>query len=185
MLRTDRGGKFTSHEFNTFCDKNGIKRHLTAPYTPQQNGVVERRNRTLMEMTMSVLKHMNIPNELWGEAVRHSTYLINRVATRSLEGKTPYEMLRLAKPNLSHIKVFGCICFARTETPGRKKLDDRTIKLVHLETEPGSKAYRLLDPITKRIVVSRDVHFTEDKEWNWSETEQKTEHPNRENLLLQ
>ena len=174
MLRTYRGGEFTSHEFNAFCDKNGIKRHLTAPYTPQQNGVVERRNRTLMEMTRSVLKHMNVPNELWGEAVRHSTYLINRVATRSLEGKTPYEMLCLMKPNINHLKVFGCICYARTETPGRKKLDDRTRMLVHLGTEPGSKAYRLLDPVTKRIIVSRDVHFIEDKEWNWKETE----HPN-------
>ena len=87
-------------------------------------------------------------------------------------------MLRLMKPNISHLKVFGCICYARTETPGRKKLDDRTRMLVHLGTEPGSKAYRLLDPVTKRIVVSRDVHFIEDKEWSWKETEQKTEHPN-------
>lgn len=177
MLRTDRGGEFLSYEFGTYCEKNGIKRHLTAPYSPQQNGVVERRNRTLMEMTRSVLKHMSVPNELWGEAVRHSTYLINRLATRSLNEKTPYEMLRLRKPNMSHLKVFGCVCFARTETPGRKKLDDRTRKLVHLGTEPGSKAYRLFDPDTKRIIVSRDVHFMEGKEWNWSKTE-KTEYSN-------
>ena len=80
-LRTDRGGEFTSQEFQVFCDNNGVRRHLTAPYSPQQNGVVERRNRTLMEMTRSIMKHMKIPNYMWGEAVRHSTYLINRVAT--------------------------------------------------------------------------------------------------------
>ena len=72
-FRTDRGGEFTSHEFQAYCDKNDIKRHLTAPYSPQQNGVVERRNRTLLEMTRSLLKHMNMPNPLWGEAIRHAT----------------------------------------------------------------------------------------------------------------
>ena len=174
MLRTDRGGEFVSQEFGAYCEKNGIKRHLTAPYSPQQNGVVERRNRTLMEMTRSILKHMHVPNEMWGEAVRHSTYLINRLATRSLDGMTPYEMLRSKKPNISHLKVFGCVCFARTETAGRKKLDDRKRMLVHLGTEPGSKAYRLLDPVTRRIVVSRDVHFTEEREWKWSNKD-KTE----------
>lgn len=148
-FRTDRGGEFTSYEFQAYCDKNGIKRHLTAPYSPQQNGVLERRNRTLLEMTRSLLKHMNMPNLLWGEAIRHATYLINRVATRSLEGKTPYEVLRNRKPNLSHLKVFGCVCYAKTDPAGRKKLDDRTRVLVHLGTEPRSKAYRLVDPISK------------------------------------
>lgn len=88
-FRTDRGGEFTSTEFNKFCEGCGIMRHLTAPYSPQQNGVVERRNRTLMEMSRSLLKHMSLPKHLWGEAVRHATYLINRVASRALEFKTP------------------------------------------------------------------------------------------------
>lgn len=110
-----------------------------------------------------------------GEDVRHSTCLINRLATRSLDGRTRYEMLLLRKPNISHLKVFGCVCYTITETPGRKKLDDRTRMLVHLGTEPGSKAYMLLDPDTKRIVVSRDVHFTEEKEWNWNKTD-RAEH---------
>lgn len=138
-FRTDRGGEFVSHEFQRFCDKFGIKRHLTAPYSPQQNGVVERRNRTLLEMTRSILKHMSLPNYLWGEAVRHATYLINRVGTRSLNGKTPYEALKGKRPNLGHLRVFGCLNYARIENVGRKKLDDRSRILVHLGTEPGSK----------------------------------------------
>lgn len=113
-FKTNRGGEFVSHEFNLYCDKNGISRHLTAPYSPQQNIVVERRNRTLLEMTRSILKHMNVPSWLWGEATRHATYLINRIATRSLTGETPYEALRKKKPNLKHLKVFGCVCYART-----------------------------------------------------------------------
>lgn len=164
-----------SHEFQINCDKNGIQRHLTTPYSPQQNGVVERRNRTLLEMTRSVLKHMHVPNTLWGEAVRHSTYLINHLAIRALDERTPYEMLRSRKPSLGHLKVFRCVCYARTEAPGRKKLDDRARILVHMGTEPGSKAYRLLNPSNNRIVVSRDVVFSEEKEWSWNEIEQ-TEH---------
>ena len=133
-LRTDRGGDFVSREFQSYCDKYGINHHLIAPYSPQQNGVVERQNRTLLEMTRSILKHMNVPNYLWGEAIRHATYLINRVGTRTLVGKIPYEALKNRKPNLSHLKVFGCMCYARTETAGRKKLDDRSRSLVHLGT---------------------------------------------------
>lgn len=114
---------------------------------------------------------MSLPNHLWGKATRHATYLINRVGTRSLDGKTPYEALRNRKPNLSHLRVFGCICYARTEKAGRKKLDNRSRALVHLGTELGSKSYRLFDPITKRIVVSRDVVFDECKEWDWTKQE--------------
>lgn len=89
-FRTDRGGEFTSKEFQKFCEESGIQRHLTNPYTPQQNGVVEKRNRTLLEMTRSILKHLSTPNYLWGEAIRHSTYIINRVSTRALQEQTPY-----------------------------------------------------------------------------------------------
>lgn len=85
-----------------------------------------------------------------------------------MQGLTPYEALRSKKPNIGHLKVFGCVCYARTELAGRKKLDDRSRVLVHLGTEPGSKAYRLLDPHSKKIVVSCDVHFDEDKQWSWN-----------------
>ncbi|KAG7594052.1 Integrase catalytic core [Arabidopsis thaliana x Arabidopsis arenosa] len=176
-LRTDRGGEFVSHEFNTFCEEHGIKRHLTAPYTPQQNGVVERRNRTLMEMTRSILKHMHMPNYLWGEAIRHSTYLLNRVTTRALKDKIPYECFRDKKPAISHIRVFGCAAYAKVDKHHLKKLDDRSRVLIHLGIEPGSKAYRLLDPQTRKIVVSCDVVFDETKGWSWKhdDTEQNKE----------
>lgn len=176
-LRTDRGGEFTSTEFHDYCNINGIKRHLTAPYTPQQNGVVERRNRTLMEMTRSTLKAMKVPNYLWGEAVRHSTYIINRVPTRALENMTPYECLRKKKPNLSHLRVFGCLAYAKIDSAMLKKLDDRSLALVNFGTEPGSKAYRLYNPTTRRIVVSRDVVFNEKNGWDWNKTAEKSQEP--------
>lgn len=164
-LRTDRGGEFTSLEFQSYCEKSGIQRHLTAPYTPQQSGVVERRNRTLLEMTRSNLKHMEVPNYMWGEAVRHSAYLINRIATKTLISQTPYEALKKRKPNVEHLRVFGCVAYAKTEAVNMKKLDNRSRTLVHLGTEPGSKAYRLFDPTSQKIVVSRDVVFDESKKW--------------------
>ena len=173
-LRTYRGGEFMSQEFQDFCEKEGINRHLTAPYTPQQNGVVERRNRTLLEMTKSIMKHMNVPNYLWGEAVRHSTYLINRVGTKTLKNQTPYEALKNKKPNVDHLRVFGCVSFAKVEAQHLKKLDDRSKMLVYLGTEPDSKAYRLLDPTTRRITVSRDVVFDESRSWSWNKTDGET-----------
>lgn len=169
-LRTDRGGEFTSREFNEFCEESGIRRHLTASYTPQQNGVVERRNRTLLEMTRSILKAMKVPNYLWGEAIRHSTYVINRVPTRALENMTPYECLREKKPNLAHLRVFGCLAHSKVEPANLKKLDDRSKPLVHLGIEPGSKAYRLYNPTTRKVIVSRNVVFDEKTSWNWNET---------------
>lgn len=176
-LRTDRGGEFMLSEFNGFCDTNGIKRQLTAPYTPQQNGMVERRNRTLMEMRRSTLKEMKVSNYLWGEAVRHSTYIINRVPTRALDNMTPYECLRLKKPSLNHLRVFGCLAYAKLDGAMLKKLDDRSLALVNFGTEPGSKAYRLYNPATRRIVVSCDVVFGEKNGWYWNKTTETTREP--------
>ena len=176
-LRTDRGGEFTSKEFQEYCNKEGIKRQLTAPYTPQQNGVVERRNRTLMEMTRSMLKAMNVPNYMWGESVRHATYLINRVPTRALKNQMPYESLKGRKPSIGHIRVFGCVAHAKVDSVHLKKLDDRSQTLVHLGIEPGSKAYRLYNPNSKRIIVSRDVIFDEKQAWDWKGADEEDKRP--------
>nr|GEZ48741.1 zinc finger, CCHC-type [Tanacetum cinerariifolium] len=100
MLRTDRGGKFTSKEFMQYRRENDIARQLTAPYSPQQNGVVERRNRTIMSTTRCMMKATSIPQNFWAEAVRHAIYILNSVPTKALEDITPYEAIRQRKPNL-------------------------------------------------------------------------------------
>lgn len=87
---------------------------------------------------------------------------------------TPYEVYRGSKPNLSHLRTFGCIGYAKVVNPHLKKLEDRSRVLIHLGTEPGSKAYRMYDPQTRKISVSRDVIFDETKGWNWEESEQST-----------
>jgi transposase InsO family protein len=90
-LRTDRGGEFNSVNFTIYCEELGIKHFTTAPHTPQQNGVVERRNSTIVEMARCLLKGMKVPGEFWGEAVKTAVYILNRSPTHSLEGRTPFE----------------------------------------------------------------------------------------------
>ncbi|KAJ9554040.1 hypothetical protein OSB04_018085 [Centaurea solstitialis] len=142
-FHTDRGGEFTSHDFNRFCDQEGIARMLTAPYAPQQNGIVERRNRTLLEMTRCLMKARSVPNYFWGEAVRHATFIINRTPTRALVGVTPYEKFYGETPDLKDLRVFGCVAYERVVSKHLKKLDDRSKPLVYLDSdqddrEPGT-----------------------------------------------
>ncbi|GJW69991.1 zinc finger, CCHC-type containing protein [Tanacetum coccineum] len=174
MLRTDRGGEFTSNEFTKYCKENGIARQLTAPYSPQQNGVVERRNRTVLSTMRSMMKVMKLPLTFWAEAVRHAIYILNMVSTRALVDKTPYEVLYNRKPNLENLRIFGCTAYAKITIPHLKKLDDRSIPMIYLGVEEGSKAYRLYDPIGKKKHVSRDVKFMETKPWDWDKDEVDT-----------
>ena len=91
VLRTDNGQEFTAGEFADYCADEGITRHYSAPYSPQQNGVVERRNQTVVGMARALLKQQGVPAKFWGEAVVTAVHLLNRSPTKSLQGKTPYE----------------------------------------------------------------------------------------------
>jgi hypothetical protein len=159
--------KETALEFAEWCADRGIKRHLTAPYSPQQNGVVERRNQTVVGTARCMLKGMGVPARFWGEAVSTAVFLLNRSYTRSVEGRTPYEAWYGVKPDVKFLRVFGCRAHAKVTRPDLKKLDDRSKPMVMVGYEPGGKAYRLFNPATKRVLVSRDVVFDEGKGWNW------------------
>ncbi|GKE19287.1 zinc finger, CCHC-type containing protein [Tanacetum coccineum] len=147
---------------------------MTAPYSPQQNGVVERRNRTVLSTTRSMMKAMKLPLNFWAEAVRHAIYILNRVPTRALIDKTPYEALYNRKPNLENLRIFGCTAYAKITIPHLKKLDDRSIPMIYLGVEEGSKACRLYDPIAKKKHISRDVKFMETKPWDWNKDKEDT-----------
>ncbi|PNX86713.1 copia-type polyprotein, partial [Trifolium pratense] len=131
-LRTDRGGEFTSSQFNDFCSEHGIKRQLTAAYTPQQNGVSEIKNRTLKNMVRSMMSGMNVPKRFWPEAVVWATHVINRSPTLSVKDRTLEEAWSEMKPSVAHFKVFGCIAYAHVPDVHRKKLDPKSIKCIHL-----------------------------------------------------
>ncbi|CAJ2634874.1 unnamed protein product [Trifolium pratense] len=167
-LRTDRSGEFTSTVFNEFYSKNDIKRQLTAAYTPQHNGVSERKNRTIMNMVRSMLAGKSVPKRFWPEAVLWATYVLNRSPTMSVKEMTPEEAWSNVKPSVHHFKVFGCLAYAHVADVQRKKLDPRSIKCVHLGVSEDSKAYKLYDPVNKKIIISRDVIFDETKGWEWN-----------------
>nr|GEV16032.1 zinc finger, CCHC-type [Tanacetum cinerariifolium] len=119
-----------------------------------------------------MMKAMKLPLTFWAEAVRHAIYILNRVPTRALVDKTPYEALYNRKPNLEKLRIFECTAYAKITIPHLKKLDDRSIPLVYLGVEEGSKACRLYDPIAKKKHVSRDVKFMETKPWDWNKIQE-------------
>jgi hypothetical protein len=172
-FRIDRGGEFVSTAFNQFCSNEGIKRQLTAAYTPQQNGISERKNRTLMNMVRSMLAGRNVPKLFWPEAVKWACYVMNRSPTLSVKNMTPEEAWSGEKPSVHHFKVFGCLAFAHIPDSQRTKLDDKSIKCIHLGVSEESKAYKLYDPEKKKIIISRDVVFEEKKGWNLSNSDTK------------
>ena len=172
-LCIDRGGEFTSLEFNAFCKTNGISRQLTAAYTPQQNGVAEHKNRTIMNMVRSMLSEKQVPKNFWPEAVNWTAHVLNRSPTLAVKGVTPKEAWSGVKPNVDYFRVFGCIGHVHVPDNKRKKLDDKSFQCVLLGVSEESKAYRLYDPVSKKIVVSRDVVFEEDKCWNWGRSNEE------------
>ncbi|GKV28744.1 hypothetical protein SLEP1_g37756 [Rubroshorea leprosula] len=169
VLRTDRGGEYCSDEFAKFCDNKGIKRQITAAYTPQQNGVCERKNRTILDMVRSLLARSCIPKNFWPEAVNWSIHILNRSPTLAVKDMTPEEAWSGRKPTVDHLRIFGCVAYAHVPDQKRKKLDNKGEKCIFLGVGNQSKAYKLYNPSTKKIVISRDVVFDEEQIWPGSE----------------
>jgi hypothetical protein len=166
-LRSDRGGEYTSKEFEEFCEKQGMERQLTVAYSPQQNGVAERRNRTICEMGRSMLIEKGMPVTFWAEAVNTAVYIQNRCYTTSVAEKTPFEAFTGRKPGVKHLKVFGCLCYTHIPASLRQKWDSKAGKGVFVGYGSCEKGYRIYDLKTEKIVLSRSVIFSEDKAWNW------------------
>lgn len=175
VLRSDNGKEYTSNEFNKFCEETGIEHQLTAPYSPQQNGVSERKNRTIMEMSRCMLHEKNLPKEYWAEAANTAVFLLNRLPTKAVNGKTPYEAWYGYKPLLKNLKVFGCLCFTHVPQIKRDKLDKKAEPGVFIGYSLISKAYRVFQPDSKKIIISRDVSFMENEEWRWNWSNEKNE----------
>ncbi|GJT36791.1 retrovirus-related pol polyprotein from transposon TNT 1-94 [Tanacetum coccineum] len=133
-IRTDHGREFNNEvQFGEFCNTNGITHNFSAPHTPQSNGVVERKNRTLQEMSRTMLNEQSLPQKFWCNAVDNSTYILNRILIRAILGKTPYELLRGRKPTLDYFRVFGS-----------KKVKE-SLNVTFDETPPPSKTSPLVD----------------------------------------
>ncbi|CAA7035581.1 unnamed protein product [Microthlaspi erraticum] len=162
-LRTDRGGEYLSEQFKTLCDEKGIARQLTTPYTPQQNGVAERRNRTLLEMVRSMMAQANLPISYWGDALLTAAYILNLVPSKSVT-TTPYELWTGRKPNLTHLRAWGSAAYVRDTSHPHGKLGPRGKKCIFIRYSEQSKGYVLIGEhldgsITE--IESRDVTFLE------------------------
>ena len=161
FLRVDNGGEYTSAAFKKLCENSGVEIMYTIPRNPENNGVAERYNRTLVEMSRALLFDAEIGKEYWNHALLTSVYILNRLPSRTIEkGKTPVELWYGYPPDLSKIRVFGCICYAHVPAEDRKgKLDARSKKMRLLGFVHNG--YRLLDIEKGRIVTARSVLFDE------------------------
>eukprot|EP00253_Pinus_taeda_P031858 PITA_31858 len=157
VLRTDRGGEYISKEFLRFCRENGFHKQFTARYTSQQNGVAERKNRTIMDMVRSMLKAKHLPNDYWAEAIHCAIYILNRCPTKAVMNRVSEEAWSGRKQGVTHMKVFGCVAYAHIPDQLRRKLDSKGEKCIFIGYSEESKAYRLYIPSTKKFFVSRHV----------------------------
>ncbi|GJS06698.1 retrovirus-related pol polyprotein from transposon TNT 1-94 [Tanacetum coccineum] len=173
ILRTDNGGEYTSNEFEYFLRQQGVIHQVTVPYSPQQNGVSERKNRTIVEMARSMLYEKKLPKTFWAKAVATSVYLLNRLATKAVSGKTPIEAWSGIKPSIQHLKVFGSISYYHIPDIKRSKLDAKARKGIFVGYATESKGYRIYDLTDSKIVISRDVTFDEGAYWDWNMDEVK------------
>ena len=158
-LRTDNGGEYTSNEFKEYVKVEGLKHELTIPKTPEQNGVAERMNRTLLESVCSMLIGANLPHKFWAETLTTAVYLRNRSPTKAVAGMTPFEAWNGYKPDVAHLRVFGCTVYAHIEKDERSKLDPKAKKCILLGYGVQTKGYRLYDIERKRVFYSRNVLF--------------------------
>ena len=149
-LRTDNGLEFCSEDFNAYCRKEGITRHRTVVHTPQQNGVAERMNRTILEKVRCMLSHSKLPKSFWAEAASTACFVINRSPSRAIEKKTPIELWSGKPADYTDLKPFGCPAYARVDNG---KLESRALKCVFLGYKPGVKGYKLWSSELKKVII--------------------------------
>src|ERR1044072_8549059 len=161
-IRSDHGGEFQNASFEDFCGEYGISHNFSAPRTPQQNGVVERKNRFLVELARPILSDANLPKYFWADAVSTACYVGNRVIIRPILKKTPYELFKGRKPNIAHFHIFGCKCFVlNNDKDNLGKFDEKSDEGIFLGYSLYRKAYRIHNKRTLTIEESMHVSFDE------------------------
>lgn len=164
IIRTDNGTEYCNNDFSKYLSDSGIKHQTTTPYTPEQNGLSERKNRTLVERTKCMLRDANLPKIYWAEALSTAAYIINRSPSRVLNDMTPEEKWSGRKPNISHMKIFGCKAMVHVPKQHRCKWDSKSTETRFVGYCQNTKGYRLLDMKRNVIVKSRDVVFIEESQ---------------------
>ena len=160
-MRSDSGGEYVSKDFQSFLNNKGILSQRTCPYTPQQNGVAERKNRHFLDVTRTLLLESSVPPRFWPEALTTAVYLINRLPSHTLAQLTPHFKLFGHHPMFDHLHTFGCVCFIHLPPTERTKLTAQSRRCAFLGYATNQKGYVCYDPIGRRIRVSRNVIFFE------------------------
>jgi len=161
-LRDDHGTKFENFSFIDYCNEHGVEHNFSAPRTPQQNGVVERKNRNLEDMTRTMLITSGIARNFWVEALNTTCYIINRCMIRPILNKTPYELFKGRKPNIMHLRIFGCKYFVHNNGKNTLgKFDPRSDEAIFLGYSSHSKAYKVFNK--KTLCVEESVHVLFDE----------------------
>ena len=156
-IKTDLGGEFNSKQFQDYTQEKGIIHEFSAAYTSEQNGYIERNNRTIVEATRSMLHSRNLPLNLWAEAANTAVFVWNRTINKHHPHATPYEQLFNQVPDVSFLRTFGSDAYLHVPKPQRKKLDPKSQKLIFVGYDQRGRAYILWNPSTKRICVGVDV----------------------------
>lgn len=160
-IRSDNGTEYVNKQFEKFCEENGIIHQKTVPYTPQLNGVAERMNRTILERIRCMLIDADLDQEFWAEALNTATVIMNLIPRESK--LSPNELWNNEKFDLKSLRVFGCKAMAHIPKEKRKKLDEKSIECIFVGYANNVKGYRLYDPESRKIIISRDVVFIEDQ----------------------
>ncbi|GJW48018.1 retrovirus-related pol polyprotein from transposon TNT 1-94, partial [Tanacetum coccineum] len=160
-IRTDNGTEFVNQTLREYYEKVGISHETSVARSPQQNGVVERRNRTLIEAARTMLIYAKAPLFLWAEAVATACYTQNRSMIRRRHGKTPYELLHDKPPDLSYLHVFGALCYPTNDSENLGKLQPKADIGIFIGYAPTKKAFRIYNRRTRRIIETIHVDFDE------------------------
>jgi hypothetical protein len=160
QLRCDGGKEFDNRNVSELLAKRGIEHCISTPYTPEQNGVAERENRTIVECARSMLNPTKLPKNLWAEACNTAAYILNHTGKSSVENKSPYE-LWYGRPvgSLRHLKIFGTECYVHINKQFRSKFDDKAVHGHMVGYVNERDGYRVYLPAQKKVVLSHDVKF--------------------------
>ena len=162
-IRSDHGREFENASFETYCNSVGISHEFSAPRTPQQNGVVERKNRVLQEMARVMLLSNNVPRNLWAEAVNTACYIGNRVFLRPGTRNTFYELWKGKRPNVSYFHTFGSKCYILNDRDQLGKFDAKSDNGIFIGYALNSRAYRVFNLKTRSVMESSNVVFDDER----------------------
>ncbi|GJT39190.1 putative ribonuclease H-like domain-containing protein [Tanacetum coccineum] len=163
IIRCDNGTEFKNHAMNELCAKKGIKREFSVARTPQQNGVTERKSRTLIEVARTMLADSLLPIPFWAEAVNTSCYVLNRVLVTKPQNKTPNELLTSNSHSISFMRPFGCPLTILNTLDSLGKFDGKSDEGYLLGYSTTSKAFRVYNKRTKRVEENLHIDFIEDQ----------------------